>query len=138
MRIGERSSGVSGALLVGVSMVLLSAIGLGTSDIFTVAALVLSGVGLGISAPAMAATIANTVDPGDLGIAGATQQLLTQVGVIAGIQIMQTVQVSQAGAHGLIAADGTAYLVGVGVSVLAAVCALGVRSHRSTITSSPL
>ena len=102
MRIGERSSGVSGALLVGVSMVLLSAIGLGTSDIFIVATR-LSGVGLGISAPAMAATIANTVDPGDLGIAGATQQLLTQVGVIAGIQIMQTVQVSQAGAHGLIA-----------------------------------
>ncbi len=86
----------------------------------------------------MAATIANTVDPGDLGIAGATRQLLTQVGVIAGIQIMQTVQVSQAGTHGLIASYGTAYLVGAGVSVLAAVCALGVRSRRSAITSSPL
>jgi EmrB/QacA subfamily drug resistance transporter len=138
MRIGERSSGVSGALLVGVSMVLLSAVGLGTSDLFIVAALALSGVGLGISAPAMAATIANTVDVGDLGIAGATQQLLTQVGVIAGIQIMQTVQVSQAGTHGLIESYGTAYLVGAGVSVLAALCALGVRSRRPAFTSSPL
>jgi hypothetical protein len=118
--------------------VLLSAVGLRTSDVFIVAALALSGVGLGISAPAMAATIANTVDPGDLGIAGATQQLLTQVGVISGIQIMQTVQVSQAGTHSLIASYGTAYLVGAGVSVLAALCALGVRSHRFAITSSPL
>jgi hypothetical protein len=58
--------------------------------------------------------------------------------VIAGIQIMQTVQVSQEGAHGLIESYGTAYLVGAGVCVLAALCALGVRSRSAAFTSSPL
>ena len=44
----------------------------------------------------MAATIANSVDERDLGVVGAAQQMVTEVGLLAGIQVMQTVQVSRA------------------------------------------
>ena len=69
----------------------------------------------------MAATIANVVDEADFGVAGATQQLAAQVGVVAGIQIMQTVQESRAAADGLIGSYGDAYLVGAGVAAVGAV-----------------
>ena len=44
----------------------------------------MSGVGLGISAPAMTATVANAVADEDLGVAAALQQLMTQVGAVVG------------------------------------------------------
>ena len=75
----------------------------------------------------MAATIANVVDEADFGVAGATQQLAAQVGVVAGIQIMQTVQESRATADGLIGSYGDAYLVGAGVAAIGAVSALFIR-----------
>src|SRR6185312_9071858 len=91
-RFGIRRMGVAGSLFVSASMVALSAVGEGTTYAYIIFALVLSGIGLGASSPAMAATIANVVDEADFGVAGATQQLAAQVGVVAGIQIMQTVQ----------------------------------------------
>ena len=53
-------------------------------------ALALSGMGLGVSAPAMTATVVNAVDDSDLGVAGAMQQLVVQVGAVIGLQVMQT------------------------------------------------
>ena len=58
-----------------------------------IGALALSGIGLGCSSPALAASIANAVDERDLGVAGAFQQMMTQLGVVVGIQVMQTVSV---------------------------------------------
>jgi hypothetical protein len=69
----------------------------------------------------MAATIANAVDESDLGVAGAAQQMVAQVGVVSGIQIMQTVQEASG-------SFATAYLVGGAVCVLGAVSAWFVRS----------
>jgi hypothetical protein len=100
--------------------------------------MVLSGMGLGASSPSMAATIANTVDESDFGVAGATQQLAAQVGTVAGIQIMQTVQASREQAAGLIGSYGDAYLVGAGVAALGAVCALLIRGGRFVPRSSGL
>ena len=137
MRVGERISGVSGALLVAGSMVVLASIAPGTTDLVIITGLALSGVGLGISSPAMAATIANAVDENDFGVAGATQQLLVQVGMLAGIQIMQTIQVSQQKARGLIDSYHVAYLVGGGVALLGALTALAVRPSARLRPSSP-
>lgn len=127
MWLGARFSGVAGALLVAASMVVLATIARGSSDVVIVAGLALSGIGLGISSPAMAATIANAVDESDFGVAGATQQLFVQVGVLAGIQIMQTVQVSQQAARGLIGSYHVAYMAGGVVAVLGAIAALRVE-----------
>jgi predicted MFS family arabinose efflux permease len=123
LRTGERAAGVLGTLLVASSMVVFSTIGMDTADAVIVAGLVLCGMGMGVSSPAMAASIANSVDEGDFGVAGATQQLVTQVCVAAGIQLMQTIQASVAapGASGQALAESysPAFLIG------GAVCLLG-------------
>lgn len=130
VRVGERTSAVAGALFVFGSMIALSSVAPGSSDLVIVGALVLSGIGLGCSSPALAASIANAVDERDLGVAGAFQQMMTQLGVVIGIQVMQTVSVVRESAVGEVAAYGEAYLVGGGVAALGVVCALFVESSR--------
>jgi hypothetical protein len=129
-RVGIRGMGVGGSLLVSASMVVLSGVDLDTGYAYIIFAMVLSGMGLGASSPSMAATIANTVDEADFGVAGATQQLAAQVGGVAGIQIMQTVQASRESTAGVIGSYGDAYLVGAVAAVIAAGCALLIRGGR--------
>jgi MFS family permease len=130
VRVGERVAGVAGASIVAASMVALAAIGLGTPYWFIALALALSGVGLGISSPALGATVANAVRDDELGTAGALQQLMTQVGAVVGVQVMQGVQEATAGTAGTIPSYGYAYLVGGAVALLGAVAALAVRSSQ--------
>lgn len=120
IRVGERVTGVFGASAVALSMVLLAQVDMSSSDWLVIAGLAMSGMGLGASSPSMAATIAGAVDEEDLGIAGAAQQMMTQIGVVAGIQLMQTVQASGERTVGLASSYHRAYLLG------AVVCALGV------------
>ena len=87
-RIGERSAGVVGACAVLISMLILSQINLGSSDLMIAFGLSLSGVGLGISAPILTALLANSVDDHDLGVASAMQQLLNQMGALLGAAVM--------------------------------------------------
>jgi EmrB/QacA subfamily drug resistance transporter len=130
VRVGERQSAVFGGLAISLSMVGLSLVGLDGSEVLIAGALALSGIGLGASMPSMAATIANAVDQSDLGVIGAAQQMMTEVGLTAGIQIMQTVQVSREPAVGELASYHEAYLVGAGVALLGVVCACFVRSSH--------
>jgi MFS family permease len=87
-RIGERNAGVVGACAVLISMLILSQINLGSSDLMIAFGLSLSGVGLGISAPALTALLANSVEDHDLGVASAMQQLLNQMGAVLGAAVM--------------------------------------------------
>jgi EmrB/QacA subfamily drug resistance transporter len=134
MRVGERVAGIAGATAVVASMVLLAAVGEGTSYAFIALALALSGVGLGIQSPAMGATVANAVDEEDLGVAGALQQLVSQVGAVIGVQVMQSVQEAVAG-DGEIASYGTAYLVGAAVAALGIACAAVIRPTMGSGTA---
>ena len=127
VRVGERSAAVTGTIAIAVSMAVFTVVGPGDVDI-VIAALVLSGLGNGIASPSLASSVANTVSDEHLGVAGAAQQLLTQVGVVAGIQLMQTVQASREGAVGLEQSYADAYLVGGAAAVLAVLCAAFVRS----------
>ena len=111
VRVGERTSAVTGAVFVVASMVALSSVAPGSSDLVIIGALALSGIGLGCSSPSLAASIANAVDERDLGVAGAFQQMMTQLGVVLGIQLMQTVAVVREDAVGEVAAYGEAYLL---------------------------
>jgi MFS family permease len=126
--VGERSAAVFGAATITASMFALASLAPGDGDAVIVGALALSGLGMGASAPAMAATIANAVDERDLGIAGATQQMVNQVGVVIGIQVMQTVQAARAPAVGAVNAYGEAYLVGAALAACGVVFATFVRS----------
>jgi EmrB/QacA subfamily drug resistance transporter len=130
VRLGERSAAIVGTLGVMASMGLFAMINAGSSDWLLISALALSGVGLGISSPSVAASVGNAVDPADLGIASAAQQLLAQVGLVAGIQIMQTVQAAREPVVGTVAAFHDAYLLGGAVCLLALVCAFFVQSAR--------
>jgi EmrB/QacA subfamily drug resistance transporter len=130
VRVGERVSGIVGSLAVVASMIALSSLSpVTSSDLQVVLALALAGVGLGVSSPAMAASMANSVDEESLGIAGAAQQLLVQVGLVAGIQLAQTVQATTEGSSGLVESFGNAYLMLGAVSVIGVFCAAFV--HRS-------
>jgi MFS family permease len=111
-------------------MVGLAQVTPGESDLWVIASLALSGIGLGASSPSMAATVANAVDDDDLGVAGATQQLVTQVGVVAGIQLMQTVQVAGEPSLGLVESFHVSYLLGGGVAALGIVAATFVRRSQ--------
>jgi MFS family permease len=92
VRVGERRASVLGCALVVVSMVCF-AIGASMETLGLVfAALVLSGLGLGASQPSLISSAANAVETASLGVANAAQVMVTQIGVVAGIQVLSTVQ----------------------------------------------
>lgn len=128
VRIGERSSAVAGTAAVFVSMLAFAGITPDTVDLFILVPLALSGVGLGIAQPSISSSIANSVEENRLGVAGAAQQLVTQVGLVAGIQLMSTIQASREPVVGLTGSFRAAYLLGAGVCALGVVCAAFLRS----------
>jgi EmrB/QacA subfamily drug resistance transporter len=128
VRWGERLSAVVGTAAVVASMVLFATLDAASGDWLIVVALALSGVGLGVSSPSVAASIGNAVDDDNLGIASAASQIMTQIGVVAGIQLMVTVQASRSDASGLVGSFADAYLVGAAVALLGVACAAFVRS----------
>jgi MFS family permease len=115
-RVGERRAAVAGTAVVAVSMVVFVLAGrraLGVAEL----GLVLAGAGMGIATPPLGAAVANAVDREELGVAAAAQQLTSQVGTVAGIQVMQTAQASAsrafgAGGAGLLGAFHAAFGVG--------------------------
>jgi EmrB/QacA subfamily drug resistance transporter len=130
VRIGERTAAVAGTLCVVASMGVFALTSAGTGVALVEVALVLSGVGLGVSSPSIASSVANVVDQDALGTAAATQQLMTQISTVAGIQVIQTVQSSQAHGHGaaLLSSFHVAFVVGGAVAVFGVICAVFVRS----------
>lgn len=132
VKVGERWSIVAGAMALAASMLFFTQIGPTPSVVLLIVALALSGTGNGISTPSTAASASNEIASDELGVMSAAQQLITQIGIVAGIQIMVTVQASGAGpGHsgvGTLTSFHHAYLVGVGAAVLAAICGLFVRN----------
>lgn len=127
VRIGERTSAVAGAAGVAASMFVFATLSEGSSDLAIIFALTLSGIGLGISTPSVSASVGNAVDEGSFGIASAAQQITAQLGIVAGIQLMKTVEASTG--TGL---DGyrAAYLLGGVVCLVGVTFALFIRSDR--------
>jgi len=126
-RIGERNAGIIGACAVVVSMLLLSQIDVGASDLLIVVGLSLSGLGLGISSPALTALLANSVDNRDLGVASAMQQLLNQLGAVLGAAIMIGIHEATINS-GVIKSYSFALLAGAFSSAIAIFAASAVRS----------
>ena len=127
VRVGERTAALAGSAFVIASMLVWTRVSPGASNAHVLAALALAGVGLGVSSPSLAASIANAVEDASLGIAGAAQQLIAQVGQVIGIQLAETVQASRAHA-GLTHSFQQAYLMLGLVAALGLLCAGFVRS----------
>ena len=128
VRSGERRNAVLGAGFLVASMLLFTTVDTDSSVLVIIVALALSGIGMGTLSPAMSAAIANSVDEKDLGVVGAAQVMASQVGVVAGIQLLVTIQQAREDAVGAVASYHTAYLVGGVVAAAAVVFALGTRS----------
>ncbi|MGH7733719.1 MAG: MFS transporter, partial [Gemmatimonadales bacterium] len=133
VRVGERTSAVVGTAAVVASMAVFALAPLRGGMLWVEIAFVLSGVGLGVGQPPLSASVANEFEAEDLGAASASQQLMNQVGTVAGIQVMQTVQA--VAAHGrsspaaLLPSFHLAYVVGGAVALFGV---LGAACTRST------
>jgi MFS family permease len=125
-RMGERILAVGGGVSIAVSMLLLSS-GASSGSLAMVAfSLGLAGLGMGAAAPILTATVANSVSDHDLGVAGAAQQMLQQVGLVVGVQVLQAVQSSIEGdgltgaaqVAAVIDSYRVAFLIATGAAVL--------------------
>ena len=126
-RWGSGCRSVAGRVVLTVSMVVFTQLGASPSLVVILVALALSGVGIGLATPSTAASASNEVAPDELGVMSAAQQLITQIGIVAGIQVMVTVQASGTGGVGSLASFHRAYAVGAVV----AVAGRGVRVLRA-------
>jgi MFS family permease len=91
-RAGTRVATIAGCLTLAGGMTGL-AVGSATASLAVVIGLgfLFQGIGFGLLRPAITTALANAVDQGDLGMAGATERLTGQVGVAFGITILATV-----------------------------------------------
>jgi MFS family permease len=101
IRTGERFATVAGASFVLLSMVLFATLGPSSGLGMIIPALALSGLGMGVALPATSSTMANEVEESEYGVMSAAQLLATQVGEVAGIQVVLTLQESIARHGGL-------------------------------------
>ena len=126
LRVGERTAGVAGAVAVIASMLMWSTVGQGTGYPYIIAATALSGIGLGIASPALTSLMAGSVENADLGVAGAMQQLMAQLGAVLGSAVLATASVTaQADDMG---SFHTAFLIAAVVAAGGCACSWFVRS----------
>jgi MFS family permease len=135
VRVGERYSAIAGALSMSLSMVLFSLLAPHSNLVVIVLALTLAGLGMGVALPSTSSTMANEVSDAEYGVMSAAQLLAMQVGEVAGIQALLTIQESLARRAGLEGHRGPALLgsfhaalwVGAGVTFLGLICSLFLR-----------
>ncbi len=136
IRTGERNATIFGTVSLLLSMVLFATLGASSTVVVIIVALALSGLGMGVSMPATSSTMSNELAESEYGVMSAAQLLAAQVGEVAGIQIVLTIQESIAKNDGLsnvqhspalLHSFSVPFWVGAGVAALAVVCALFIR-----------
>lgn len=134
VRLGERVASVGGMAAMTIGLVVFAGVGASSSMSHVVIALVLTGIGLGVSLPGLTSSVANEVDERDFGAISAAQEMVFMVGNVLGMQGLQTVQAIRARSAGAAAGYHDAFLVGAALAGIAMLLAFGVRSmHRSQI-----
>ena len=128
LRLGERVMGVAGTSLMVVSMAMFSLVTSNSSLPHVVISLALSGAAFGLLGPTMVSLVANAVDDKDLGVAGALQQLMSQMGAVFGSVIMVTIQQGAADGEPTAGSFSAAFKVATAVAVLSVLVATRVRS----------
>jgi MFS family permease len=138
VKVGERWSIVVGTAALTVSMLVFTQVGADPSVVLIVMALALSGLANGVSTPSTASSASNEVAPDELGVMSAAQLLITQIGVVAGIQVMVTVQASAHGGTGTLASFHRAYLVGAAVALVGCICGFFVKDTPRGSRNAPV
>ncbi len=136
VRTGERTATLFGTGALFLSMVLFATLAPSSGLLVILLALALSGLGMGVSMPATSATMSNELADSEYGVMSAAQLLATQVGEVAGIQAVLTIQESIARSSGLgnvhhstalLHSFSVPFWVGAGMAAVAVVCALFIR-----------
>jgi MFS family permease len=124
VKIGERWVAVMGMSFVTLSMFLLAITPPGTSLNALRIAIAVSGLGMGMAAPSLSATVANAVPENLLGTIGAVQQLMVQMGAVLGTQAMVAIATSNGEGQpaGYRNAFVTAFVVATGAIATALMC----------------
>lgn len=137
-RVGERTSAVVGTAAVVASMGVFALCTISSGLLLPEVAFVLSGIGMGVGQPALSASAANEFAVQDLGTASAAQQLMNQIGTVAGIQVMETIQLAashgQTSPSGVLPSFHVAYVVGGAVALLGVFAAAMTRSTNRSHT----
>ncbi len=137
VRTGERTATLFGAGSLLVSMILFATLRPSAGLFIILVALALSGLGMGVSMPATSATMSNELAASEYGVMSAAQLLATQVGEVAGIQAVLTIQESIARRSGLgsvhhspalLHSFAVPFWVCAGVAAGAVVCGLFIKS----------
>lgn len=122
-RYGGRRTATIGMALVGVSMVMLAALDPGSTYLWILPGLLISGIGLALVGPPAVAAVTNEAPSEDLGAAGAAVNLGASFGSSMGIATMQAVLVATAATAGDpgMHAYSMAFLTGAAATVLGVV-----------------
>ena len=127
VRTGNRRLVLAGVVLNSLACLALTRIGLGTSQLEIVALLAFAGFGVGIIVPPLMAMLTMAVGEQDLGVAAATSQMMVQIGSVAGVQLMQAIQVSRLAHDGIAGSYHAAFVVAAAVSSVALLSARAIR-----------
>ncbi len=133
VRTGERNATLFGTGALLLSMILFATLTVSSGLVVVLIALALSGLGMGVSMPATSATMSNELAESEYGVMSAAQLLASQVGEVAGIQVVLTIQESLArhatADHGgsVLHSFSVPFWVGAGAAALSVVCALFIR-----------
>jgi MFS family permease len=136
VRTGERNATLFGTVSLLLSMVIFATLGASSAVLVVVMALALSGLGMGVLQPATSATMANELVASEYGVMSAAQLLAAQVGEVAGIQTVLTIQETIAKNSGLgnvhhstalLHSFSVPFWVGTAFAALAVVFALFIR-----------
>lgn len=130
VRTGERASAAAGALVMVVSMLAFAVLAPGSPGVLILLALAASGLANGVAQPSMSALVAGAVEPERLGSASAAMQVASQVGVVAGIQVMETVQVARQHASGVVSSYHWSYGAGAVVALMSVATSLLISPAR--------
>ncbi|MEZ5238849.1 MAG: MFS transporter [Microthrixaceae bacterium] len=122
-RIRARTTVLAGMVSLAASLAVFASVSGGPGTAVVVVALTLSGFGVGAAQPRIASAVANSVQDEDLGIAGATQQLVAQVGTTVGMNGLEAMQVASLGGAGLAGSYRNAFLLGAAVAAAGSVVA---------------
>jgi EmrB/QacA subfamily drug resistance transporter len=145
VKIGERTSAIAGTIALTLSMIIFASLMMGSSVIMVIIALALSGIGMGVAMPSTSSTMANVVDEKEMGVMSAAQMLAMQVGEVAGIQVLITIQQDVAKRRGLLGTNDAAqllstfhtpFIVGAVVCSIGVVCAFFLKALPRTPSKS--
>lgn len=138
VRFGIRKVSVVSAGLVAVSLVAMALGSSGVNLVVICLSIAISGVGMGMLQPTVATSVANAVSNSDLGVAGATQQMVNQIATSLGMNLFDAVVGLVSGAGGAIVSSSalggafrTTYLIGAAITAVGAVAAWAMPSRRS-------